>query len=110
MPFSKRVFSILLVLLHESGPITGVSPGIRYIEMCGNRDQSIGSSTVAVTVLGLDASRVHALDRQLEELELVIVTLASDADYRMQRYFHVWELFWLFIKEESDDAAQYRLM
>lgn len=101
---------VLLVLLHESGPVTRISPGIRHIKVCGNCDQSIGSSTVAAAVLGLDASRVYALDRQLEELELVIVTLAGDADYRVQRHVHVGQLFGFFIKEESDDAAQYRLM
>lgn len=98
------------MLLHESGSVARVSPGIRYIKVCGNRDQSVGSSTVFAAVLRLDASRIYTLNRQLEELELVIVTLAGDADYRVQRHFHVGQLFRLFIKEESDDAAQYRLM
>lgn len=108
--FQNGVRAVLLVLLHEGGPIAGVPPGIRYIEVRGNRDQSIGSRTVAAAVLRLDASRVHALDRQLEELELVIVTLAGDADYRVQRHFHVGQLLGLLIEEESDDAAQYSLM
>lgn len=98
------------MLLHESGSVAGISPGIRYIKVCGNRDQSVGSSTVFAAVFRLDASRVYTLDRQLEELELVIVTLAGDADYRVQWYFHVRQLFGFLIKEESDDAAQYRLM
>lgn len=105
-----KTLMILLMLLHESGPVTEISPGIRHIEVCGNREQSIGSSTVATAVLRLDASRVYALDRQLEELELVIVTLAGNANYRVQRHLHVGQLFGFLIKKESDDAAQYRLM
>lgn len=77
------MFLILLVLLYESRPVAGVSPGIRYIEVLGNRDQSIRSGTVAVAVLRLVTGRVYALDRQLDELELVIVTLAGDVDYRV---------------------------
>jgi len=101
----KTDILVLLVLLHESWTVAGVSPGIRYIEVRGNRDQSICSSPVATAVLRLDASRVYALNRQLEELELVIVTLAGDADYRVQRHFHIGQFFGLFIKKKSDDAA-----
>jgi len=71
----------------------------------GNGYQSIRSSTVTAAVLRLDTSRVNTLDRQLEKLELVIVTLAGDADYRVQRHFHVGQLFRFLIKKESDDAA-----
>lgn len=71
------------MLLHESRPVAGVSPRIRYIEMIGDRDQCVGSGTISVTIFGLDASRVDAFDRQLEELELVIVALAGDANYRV---------------------------
>lgn len=77
------------MLLHESRPVAGVSPGIRYVKVIGNRDQGVGVCTIAVAILRLDASRVDALDRQLEELELVIVALAGDADYRVQRHLHV---------------------
>jgi len=96
-----------LVLLHESGPVanSGISPRIRYVEVRGNGYQSIRSSTVTAAVLRLDTSRVNTLDRQLEKLELVIVTLAGDADYRVQRHFHVGQLFRFLIKKESDDAA-----
>lgn len=51
--------------------------------MIGNRDQCIGSGAIAAAILGFDASRVDTLDWQLEELELVIVALARDADYRV---------------------------
>lgn len=71
------------MLLHESRPVAGVSPRIRYIKMIGNRDQCVGSGTIAAAILGFDASRVDTLDWQLEELELVIVALARDADYRV---------------------------
>lgn len=93
------------MLLHKSRPATGISPRIRYIEMIGNRDQSIGGGTVTAAICRLDTSRIDTLDRQLEELELVIVALAGNAYYRMQRYLHVGQLFRFLVEEESDDAA-----
>jgi len=78
-----------LMLLHEGEPVAGVPPGVWYVEVSWNRDQGIGSGAIPAAVGRLDASRVDTLDRQLEELEFVIVALAGDADYRMQRHLHV---------------------
>jgi len=77
------------MLLHEGGSVAGISPRVRHVEVSWNREQSIGSGAIAATIGRLDASRIDALDRQLEELEFVIVALAGDADYRMQRHLHV---------------------
>lgn len=93
------------MLLHKSGPAAGVSPGIRYVEVSWNRDQSIGGGAVTAAIRRLDTSRVDTLDRQLEELELVIVALAANAYYRVQRYLHVGQLFRFLIEEKSDDTA-----
>lgn len=100
----------LLMLLYESRPVAGVPPWIRYIKVSWNRDEGIGSGTIAIAILWLDASCVDTLDRQLEELEFVIVALAGDTDYCVQRYFHVGQLLRFLVEEESDDAAQHRLM
>lgn len=106
----KVIALILLMLLHECGPVAGVPPGVRDVEVGRDRDQGIGGGTITTAIRRLDPSRVHALDRQLEELEFVIVALAGDADYRVQRHFHVRQLLGFLVEEESDDAAQYRLM
>lgn len=98
------------MLLHESGTVAGISPRIRYVEVSGHRDESVRGGAIAAAIRRLDAGRVDALDRQLEELELVIVTLAGDADYRVQRHLHIRQLLGFLVEEESDDAAQHRLM
>lgn len=73
--------------------------------MSGNRDESIGGGAIAAAIRRLDTSRIDTLDRQLEELELVIVALVGDTYYCMQRYLHIGQFFRFLIEEESDDAA-----
>lgn len=108
--FPNGRIDIFLMLLHESGPVAGVSPRIWHVVVIGYRDEGIGGGSIAAAILGFHTSRVDALDRQFEELELVIVALAGDTDYRVQRHLHVGQLFGFLIKEESDDAAQHSLM
>lgn len=98
------------MLLHEGRPVARISPRIRYVEVLGYREQSVGGGAIAVAVLRLHAGRVDALDRQLEKLELVIVALVSDANYRVQRHLHVGQLLGFLVEKVADDATQHRLM
>lgn len=98
------------MLLHESRPVAGISPRIRYIEVLGDRDQSVGRGAIPAAIFRLDTGCVDALDRQLDELELVVVALAGEADYRMQRHFHIGHFLGFLVEEETDDTPQNSLV
>ena len=69
--------------------------------MRGNSDQSVVRGSIAAAVLRLHPSRVHALDGQLEELELVVVTVTAYSDDSVQWYLHVRQLLRFLIQEET---------
>lgn len=73
-------------------------------------DQCVVGGSVRAAIRRLHARRVHALDRQLEEVNLVIVAVAAHSDDGVQRDLHVRQLLWLLVGEEADDAAKNRLM
>lgn len=98
------------VLLHESWPVTGVPPRVGNAVVRRYGDEGVVGCAAGAAVLGLAARRVDALDAELYELELVVVSLAAQSNDRVQWHLHVRKLLRGAVHEEADDAAEHRLV
>ena len=77
------------VLLHECRSAAGIPPRIRNVKMGRHGDESVVGRPRGAAVCGLESGCVNAFNAKLDELELVVEALATDANDRMQRHLHV---------------------